>query len=121
MDGLDILGATLADQYIILRVKRVDKDRLRSKLGGATGALAGPALTMVDASAKAALDVALPIAVGKAKEYGIELEASATNVPPQMRSRALSEFWPGLLAGAVLGGSSLAIVKLVGRIFKRSA
>jgi len=119
VDGLDILGATLADQYIVLRVKRIDRDRLKAKLAGSTGSLASSAVTMVDASAAAALDVALPIAVGKAKDYGIELEASHSDVPPKMRSRALSEFWPGLLVGAVLGGSSLAIVKLVGRIFKK--
>lgn len=121
MEGLDLLGATLADQYIILRIKRIDRDRLKAKLAGATGTLASAGVTMVDASAAAALDVALPIVVGKAKDYGIDLEASHVDVPPQMRSRALSEFWPGLAVGVVLGGMSLGIVKLLGQIFKRSA
>ena len=56
MEGLDLLGATLADQYIVLRIKRVDRDRLKAKLGGSTGALAGPALTMIDASGALMLD-----------------------------------------------------------------
>jgi hypothetical protein len=121
MEGLDILGATLADQYIVLRVKRIDRDRLKAKLAGSTGTLASAAVQAEDASAAAALDVALPIAVGKAKDYGIEIEASHSDVPPKLRSRALSEFWPGLVLGLGVGASSLAIVKLIGRIFKRSA
>jgi hypothetical protein len=119
MDGFDILGATLADQYIVLRVKNIDRARLKAKLGGSTGQLASSVVTMVDVSAKAALDAALPVAVSKARDYGIELEAYASNVPPNMSKRSISEFWPGLLLGGVLGGSGLLIATLVGKLFKR--
>lgn len=119
MDGLDLLGAMLADQYVVLRVRSVDKDKLKAKLGGARGQLASSIVTMVDVSAKAALDATLPIAVGKAREYGVELEVSSSMVPPKLRSRAISEFWPGLLIGGLLGGTGFGIVKLVGRLFGR--
>lgn len=114
-----MLGATLADEYIILRIKRIDRDRLKAKLAGSTGALASAGVQMVDASAAAALNVVLPIAVGKAKDYGIELEATFTEVPQKMRSHSLSEFWPGLGIGIALGAASLAIVKLVGGLASR--
>jgi len=118
MDGLDSLGAVdgLAAQFITLRVKHIDRDKLRQKLGGSTGSMASSAVTMVDAAPKAALDAALPVAVAKARDYGIDLETMVTNAPPSPKGRALSEFWPGLAVGIGIGGASLAIVKLVGKL-----
>lgn len=113
MSGFDYLGADgLAGQYIVVHVKNVDTNKLRSKLGGSKGQLASSALTFVDAAPKAALDAAIPFLVGKAKDYGVTAEVSTVSAPPGT-SRALSEFWPGLGIGVVLGGSLLGIYKLV--------
>ena len=115
MDGLDMLGARLDEQYITLRVKHIDQGRLISKLGS-KGALVAGALKFADADGKATLDMAIPIAKKYAKDYGIELETMVTNAPPSPKGRALSEFWPGLAIGIGIGGASLAIVKLVGKL-----
>jgi len=119
VDGLDILGATLADQYIVLRIKGIDRDRLKAKLAGWKGAIASSAVQAVDASAAGALNLGLPIAVNMAKDYGVDLEATFSDVPKNMRSHALSEFWPGLGIGIALGAASLAIVKLVSGLASR--
>lgn len=120
MDGLDLLGAVdaLADQYITLRVKHIDSVKLRNKLGGSKGTLAEGALHFVDAAPKAALDLVLPFAVNKAKDYGVELEAAITDKPAKGK-RAVSEFWFGLGVGGVVGGSALLIVKTLGALFGR--
>jgi hypothetical protein len=118
VDGLDLLGAVdaLATQYITLRIKHIDRAKLQYKLGS-SGGIATSALTMIEASPKAALDAALPFAVSKAKEYGVDLETVVSNVPS--KGRPLSEFWPGLLVGGVVGASGLLIVKLLGRLASR--
>lgn len=119
-DGFDVLGAedALANQYIVVRVKRIDRAKLASKLGSA-GQLASSALQIVNTMPKAVLDAAAPIAVSKAKDYGIDADVTISNVPPNLKARAFSEFWPGLLVGGVIGASGLLIVKLFGKIFGR--
>lgn len=116
-DGFDVLGAEdgLANQYIIVRVKHIDKPKLAAKLGS-SGQLASSALTIVNVMPKAILDAAVPIAKSKALEYGIDAEITTTDVPPKMQVRAYSEFWPGLGVGVVLGALSLGIVKLLGKL-----
>ena len=120
MDGLDLLGAAdaLANQFIVLRVKNIDREKLKAKLGS-KGALAGAGLMFVDAAPKAALDAVAPFIPKAAKDYGIDLEVGIFDRPPPTGGRGFSEFWPGLLMGGVVGGSSLLIVKLIARMFRR--
>lgn len=111
MRDLDLFGAdsTLADQYITLRVTKIDKDRLRQKIGGYGGVLASFGVSIADMEPKMAVDAALPLVLNEAKKYGVELEATKSTSPPKGAKRGLSEFWPGLLVGGVLGGGSLAL------------
>jgi hypothetical protein len=119
--GLSLLGAddALANQYITFRVKSLDRNKLKLALGGSTGLIASSAMSFVDLSPKAALDVAVPFIKKEAAGYGADLEVVISNVPPAKGGRALSEFWPGLAAGVVVGGSSLLIMKLLMRLAGR--
>lgn len=121
MDGLDLLGAAdaLSDQYITFRVKSVDRDKLKEKLGGRTGKLAKAGLTFVDIAPKAALDLVVPIVKNEAKSYGVDTEIVVSNVPPSKGGRAISEFFPGVVVGIGVGASGLLIIKaLAGLIHK---
>jgi hypothetical protein len=115
MNGLDLFGAAenLSNQYLVLHIKGIDADVLKKKIGGTKGAIAAASLSIVNREPKAVLDILSPIISGAAKSYGVDADLVVTNVPPSKGGRALSEFWPGLVAGAVLGGSILAIVKLI--------
>lgn len=120
-DGLSLLGAddAFANQYITLRVKKLDRVKLSLKLGGSTGAMASSALSLVDSSPKAALDIAMPFIRTEAAKYGVDLETTVSNVPPSKGGRAISEFWPGMVFGVIVGGSSLVIMKLLARLAGR--
>ena len=119
MDGFDSLGAAdaLSNQYIVLRIRSIDREKLKSRLGS-KGALAGAGLSFVDAAPKAALDAVAPFIPKAAKDYGVDLEVIVTDKSPGA-GRSASEFWPGLLMGGVVGGSGLLIVKLIARLFRR--
>lgn len=111
--GLDVLGAvstSLSGQYITLRVKSVDADVLRGKVGGSKGSLASAGLRFVDAAPKAALDAARPFIIKAARDYGVDADIQISSAPAAPK-RALSEFWPGLAVGVVLGGSGLLVWK----------
>ena len=54
-----------------------------------------------------------------ATEYGIDADITVADVPPNLRRRAFSEFWPGLGIGIVLGGFSLGIAKVIGKLVGR--
>jgi hypothetical protein len=119
--GLDLLGAddALASQYITLRVKSLDANKLKLALGGSKGLAASSALSFVDLAPKAALDAAVPFIKKEAADYGVDLEVTVSNVPPAKGGRALSEFWPGMTAGIVVGGCSLLFMKLLMRLAGR--
>lgn len=121
--GYDVLGAedALANQYIVVRIKRIDRAKLAAAIGGSKGQLASSAMQVVNTAPKAILDAALPIAKTQALNYGIDADVSVSSVPPNMQKRAFSEFWPGLGVGIVLGGFSLAIVKLIGKMLPAKA
>lgn len=122
MDGLDLLGASgdsLSNQYVTFRIKRIDGEKLREKLGGSTGMLAAAGLHFVDAAPKAALDMAMPVIVGQVKQYGIDAEATVSNVPPSKGGRAVSEFFPGLVIGVGIGATSLLIIKAIKSLISR--
>lgn len=121
--GLDLLGAvstSLSGQYITLRVKSVDADVLKSKLGGGTGSIAAASLHFVDAAPRAALDTAAPFIVKAAKDYGVDADIQVSNKAPGDK-RAISEFWPGLLVGVVIGGSSLVLWKAFAALVNKIA
>ena len=122
MDGLDLLGAAdaFSGQYITFRIKSIDRDRLRDALGGKVGAIASGALSVVDSSPKAVLDIASPLIKNEAKNYGVDTDIIVSNVPPTKGGpRALSEFWPGIIAGTILGASGLLIYKGIQRLLER--
>lgn len=114
MGALDLFGAdsVLADQYITLRVKNIDKDLLSRSIGGYQGVLASFGVSVANMEPKMAIDALIPIGISQAKKYGIELEATKSTDPPKKgTTRGLSEFWPGLLIGGVLGAGSLTLYK----------
>lgn len=121
--GYDVLGAddALANQYIVVRVKRIDRDKLAAALGGSRGQLASSAIQVVNTMPKAIIDAALPIAKTQATKYGIDVDIASTDVPPNLRRRAFSEFWPGLGIGIVLGVFSLGIAKGIGKLLPAKA
>jgi hypothetical protein len=122
-NGFDVLGAedALANQYIVVRVKRIDRAKLAAAIGGSKGQLASSAMQAVSAAPKAILDAALPIAKTQAAKYGIDADVTVSDVPPNLRQRAFSEFWPGLGIGIVLGGLGLAIVKGISKLLPAKA
>jgi hypothetical protein len=101
VEGLDLLGAgdAFSNQYITFRVKYIDREKLKLALGGSTGSVASSALSIVDTAPKAFIDLMTPIIRDKAKDYGVDTEIMVSNVPPSKGGRAISEFWPGVLAG----------------------
>lgn len=123
MDGFDCLGAidtSLSDQYITVRVRGIDSEKLVGALAKeGYGTFASAGLHLINAAPRAMLDTAIPIAVGKAKEYGIDAEVSVATSPPNSGQRAASEFWPGLAIGLGVGGGSLAIYKLFAYLLAR--
>jgi len=121
--GFDVLGAedALANQYIVVRVKRIDRAKLAAAIGGSKGQLASSAMQVVNTAPKAVLDAVLPIAKTKALAYGVDADITVSDVPPKLRTRALSEFWVGLLGGTVLGASGLLIVKLFSKLLPAKA
>jgi hypothetical protein len=121
MEGLVLLGAAdaLSDQYITIRVKRIDRETLKRQLGGTTGSAASAALSFVDMAPKAALDLALPLARNELSKLGVDVETTVSNVPPAKGGRAISEFFPGLVVGTVLGVGTFSLVKIVQRLLGR--
>lgn len=122
MEGLDLLGAgtAFANQYITFRIKNIDSDKLAAAVGGSMGSVASGALKIVEQSPKAILDIASPVIQNKAKDYGIDTEIIVSNAPPTKGGpRAFSEFWPGLVAGTILGASGLLIYKGVKRFLEK--
>ena len=112
--GLLILGASgdaLKGQTLVVRIERVDTAKLKSTVGKYGGAI-DLALDFADWKPSAAIDIAVPIVRKQLADIGIDTTVSAGAVPP----RGSSEFWGGLAVGGVLGGSALAIWKLVGRL-----
>lgn len=120
--GFDILGVedSLADQYITLRVRRIDREKLAQKIGGgAVGKAAKAAIAFADTAPKATLDIAVPFARAEARKYGVDVDVVVSKVPPAQGGRALSEFFPGLVGGFLLGVSVLGIGKGIAWMFGR--
>lgn len=107
--SLDCLGAGegLGTKYITLRVKRVDVERLRQKLGGATGAAMPAAMALVDQAPEVALHTAMPYATKKAMDdYGVELEWQVTDAPLKPGQKTQSKFGVGIISGGAIAVGS---------------
>jgi hypothetical protein len=117
-------GTGLADQIIVVRVNRVDAEKLKGFIGvkGVAAAGLGVALSVVDSQPKFALDIGLPVAKSFLREnLGIDAEITPANVAPAARGK--SEFLPGVVAGAgltalVFGVGWTTWKILVGRLFR---
>ena len=121
MNGaIHMLGATsegLKNQLLIVKVNRVDGDRLRHEIVKAgssesTAAIVSSLLTTgMDRAPKLLVDAAIPMAERELRDrFGVDLTitaADAATVPP---ARKRSEF----LVGAVVGGGAVALVVGVG-------
>lgn len=117
--GLHILGApgdALRAQSVVARVERIDAEKFKKSIHRLSGKqLDGAidlALDFADWKPEATIDAAIPLIRSELSKMGIE--ATITAGAPATRGK--SEFWGGLAVGAVLGGSALAIWKLVGRL-----
>ncbi len=105
---LDMLGAEgLGSQYITLRVKAIDKDKLAQALGGAKAAALPAALAVVDFAPRQALDLAMPMVVSKVRDgYGVDLDYQISETAPkagEAPAKASGSPAKSLLLGAVLG------------------
>lgn len=110
--GLHILGAAgdgLKGQVVVARVDRVDVEKLKRTVGD-HGSAIDLVFDFADWKPKAAIDAAIPLIRGELAKIGVD----ATITAGTGATRGPSEFWGGLAAGAVLGGSALVIWKLLG-------
>jgi len=117
--GLDLLGAGegFATQAIVLRVRRIDAERMRAKLTESTPTWAPAivsAVKLADNAPRLALDVALPVVKQQLAAFGVEADvfagpAAATGLVPAVRDPIASR--EAIIAGVVLG----ALLALSGR------
>lgn len=110
--GLDCLGAGegLGTRYVTVRVKSIDLDKLKQKIGSAVAAI--PA---VDALPDPVLHAALPYAANLVrKDYGIDLEWQISKVPPN--AKALEEN-SGLGLGLGIGFGTAALGWIIRKVF----
>lgn len=108
-EDLDLLGAEgLAGQYIVLRVRSIDRGKLAQALGGGTKAAALPAaLAVVDFAPQQTLGLLMPMVAEKVKAgYGVDLEYQITEAPPPPGDKGTGKAGGGTL-GKVLGGALL--------------
>lgn len=120
MEGLDLLGAestALSHQFITLRIKSIDSEKLKNKLGGSTGSIASSAMPLLNVAPRAALDMAMPLVIKTAMGYGVDLESVVSNTPPATKGRPMSEFFPGIVVGMGLGAAGYGLVKLIAKLF----
>lgn len=106
--SLDLLGADgLSGQYITLRIKSVDVEKLGRKLGGTTGAAVPAALALVDLAPGPALKAAMPHVATLAKnDYGVDLEYTVTDAP--LPKGVTPSNKPGIVMGLALAGLAYA-------------
>ena len=84
-EDLDLLGAEgLSGQYIVLRVKSIDRAKLSRAIdNGAVAAALPAALALVDFAPQQALSLLLPVALDEVRtRYGVDLESRVTEALP---------------------------------------
>lgn len=105
-EDLDLLGAEgLAGQYVVLRVKSIDRQKLGRALGGGpTAAVLPAALAVMDFAPQQVLSLLLPTAVDQVRStYGVDLEYKVQDAPPPPGQK------PPSGAGKVLLGIALGL------------
>ena len=119
--GLYILGAAgdgLKGQTVVARVESVDVPKFKARLKEMAPETAehGDAIDLAfkfaDWKPEATIDAAIPLIRKELARRGID----ATITAGAGATRGPSEFWGGLAVGGVIGGSALAIWKLIGRL-----
>ena len=108
IEDLDMLGAEgLAGQYIVLRVRGIDRQKLGRAVGSRAFAAALPAaLAIVDFAPQQLLPLLAPAAVGEIRDrFGVDLEYQITDAPPAPGQGPASRKGGG--AGPVLLGVAL--------------
>lgn len=120
--SLDLLGADgLDSQYITLRIRKINPEKLKKELGGKTGAVAPAAISLIDWAPRPALEMSLPLAVDWVKnKYGVELEYVVTDVPPSKGGPTKSGFRGGVVAGLGLAAGAVALVKVTRVLLDRA-
>lgn len=126
MSDLDFIGADgLSTKYIVLRVRSLDADKLKQKLGGYAGASVPLALSVLNVDPSVtefALKGALPsIAKLVRDDYGVDLEWQVMNAPPPKGEDPPSRIGAGIVIGGSLVGMGwavwhFALRSLLGRI-----
>lgn len=121
MIGLDLIGAGegLASQTIMVRVKRIDADKLRESVAGKKlwGGVIPMAISAMDSVPEYALGAVLPVAKAQLADIGITADLSTTKSPPS--PNAPHEGLILLSVGAVLGAALAFIGRAVYARMKR--
>lgn len=110
LDARAVVGAGegLSTQTIMVRIKKIDPEKLKHGLGDkAWGGALGPALAVVDQFPQAVLDIAVPQAKNYLDSIGITADVTLTNSPPPPRAPAEA---PAALGVGVALGAVLAIL-----------
>lgn len=119
--SLDLLGADgLDSQFVVLRIKNIDKDRLKRQIGGNAGAAAPLALALIDLAPRPALEGVAPLVAKWVRDkYGVELEYAVTDAPPERGGPTGSGFRGGVLAGVGLTGIGWVVWQFVQKLTQR--
>lgn len=109
--SLGVASTGLKDQFVVIRVNRIDGDLFKRKLveAGQSSAIAPAVLMAVDTAPKFAIDVALPMAAKELEKYGIFATLSASDAPLAQGERKKSEFLPGFVIGSGIVATVAAI------------
>ena len=109
--NLDLLGAEgLQGQYITIRVRNIDTQKLGQALGGGTKAAFLPtALRTVDLLPKESLNLFMPAVQEKAKTgYGVEFDYQISDAPPKPGAKGFYGAKAFLVGGALGVGGAYA-------------
>ncbi len=115
MLGLDLIGAgeNLAAYTIMVKIRKVDPDKLRKVAAGdaSWGGILPMAITVADSAPKASLEIVLPIVKAQMEKIGITADLSTTEKAP--KTGAPHEMAIVLGAGTVLGLALALLYRLV--------
>jgi hypothetical protein len=115
-DDLNLLGSEgLSGQYITVRVKSIDRQKLAQALGGVKGAAIPAALAVVDFAPQQSLGILMPIVKDKVNaDYGVDLEYQVSEVGPAAASPGGKAAGKGGMSGKAVALG--VVVGLVGAV-----